>query len=46
MASYAVKAPQTGHFSVGGLLMAGTTGAASARPRPGLKSTQTGLPMT
>jgi hypothetical protein len=47
MASYAVTAAQTGHFSVGGLLMAGATGAligaASAGLAEGLTAVAGGL---
>jgi hypothetical protein len=43
MASYAVKAAQTGHFSVGGLLMAGATGAVIGAASAGLLDGASGL---
>ena len=43
MASYAVTAAQTGHFSVGGLLMAGATGAIVGAATAGLMDGATGL---
>jgi RHS repeat-associated protein len=43
MASYAVTAAQTGHFSVGGLLMAGATGALVGAATAGLLDGASGL---